>query len=105
MSPSIAIQATHGIDASVQIDHVLTAGRLVQSIDVLRDELDDASATFETRQRMVGVVGARMPHATEADEAPRPVALSRALVSDEQLERDGRAALPLAIGIAVVRNA
>jgi hypothetical protein len=32
----------------VQIDHVLAAGGLVQAVDVLRDELCDASAALET---------------------------------------------------------
>ena len=47
---SMATHAAHRIDASVQIDHVLTAGRLMQPIDVLGDELRDPPAALEARQ-------------------------------------------------------
>ena len=49
-APSLAAQAAHRIDAAVQIDHVLTAGRLMQPIDVLRNELNDAPAALEGRE-------------------------------------------------------
>ena len=104
-TPSLAAQAAHRIDAAVQIDHVLTAGRLMQPIDVLSDELNDPSALLEGRERGVCVVRTRRPHAAEADKTPRPVPLARAFVPDECLEHDRRAPLPLAGGVAVIRNA
>ena len=89
----------------MQIDHVLTAGRLVQPIDVLRDEHRDLPAALQRRQRVMGVVRACAPQAPEAGETPRPVAPARALVRDEVLQHDRLPALPLASCIAVVRDA
>ena len=39
--PLPAPEAANGVDASVQIDDVLAAGRVMQAIDILRDELND----------------------------------------------------------------
>src|ERR1700752_1662914 len=89
----------------MKIVPLLTAGRLMQPIDVLRNELNDPPAALEDRERGVRVVGARRSHAAEADKTPRPVTLARAFVSDERLEHDWRATLPLAGGVAVIGNA
>src|SRR6185436_5115682 len=51
------------------------------------------------------LVRTRMPHAAEAGEAPRPIALARVLVRDEVLEHDRRPPLPLARIVTIIRNA
>jgi len=61
--------------------------------------------TLEGRKRGVRVVRACRAHAAEAHEAPRPVTLACVFVRDERLEHDRRATLPLAGGVAVIRNA
>ena len=89
----------------MQIDDVPTASRLVQAIDVLRDELCDPPAALEVRQRIMRLVRACAAHAAEAGKTPRPVALAGEVASDERLDHDRGAALPFARGVAVIRNA
>ena len=73
-SASVTVHAAHGVDATVQIDHVAAASRLVQAVHVLGDELRDAPLTLEARQRAMRVVRVRRAHARPADETPRPIA-------------------------------
>ena len=40
----------------MQIDHISGTGRLVQAIDILRDDTRDDASTFELRRRRVGAV-------------------------------------------------
>src|SRR5262249_32095903 len=88
------------------VDHVAAAGRLVQPVDVLCDELLDAPVVLELRECAVRAVRARGTHPFPAREAARPVALTRVLAADEVLQRHRpRRALPLAIGVAIVRDA
>ena len=89
----------------MQVDDVAAAGRLVQAVDVLRHELRDAALRFECRERAMRVVRPCREHAPESDEAARPVAFTRMLVRDEVLEHDRPAALPFAVGVAVIGNA
>jgi hypothetical protein len=86
----------------MQVDHLVTAGRLVQAIDVLRDELFDPPFALEVRERVMGRIGARTVKPPPADEAASPVAAPNGRIAHEGLEEDRLRALPAAVRIAVV---
>ena len=50
------------------------------------------------------LVRVRTLHAAEAGETPGPVTLACTLVCDEVLKHDRMPALPLASGVAIIRN-
>jgi hypothetical protein len=89
----------------VKVDYVVAAGRLVQTVDVLSDELRDPTVVLEGSERPMRVVGARDAHAFPADETSRPVTLARVLARQKVLQRHRLRALPFAVGTAIVRNA
>ena len=49
--------AVAAVDAAVQLEHVLAPGRLMQAVDILRDDCLELALTLQLRQTQVGAVG------------------------------------------------
>ena len=68
------IQTQHAVQAAVQFDHIMTAGLIVQSVDVLRDQAADPAMPLQTGQRLMRCIRLRLTHPRPAQHRPRPVA-------------------------------
>ena len=102
---ALATHAAHGIQAPVQVDHVLVAGLLVQAVHVLREQQLELAEPFQPGQGMVGGIGQRLAEPPPADQAARPVALAGEFLTHEGLVGHRLGTLPAAIGVAIIRNA
>ena len=80
-------QAAHPVVAAVQVDDVPRARRLVQQVDVLRDQPGDHAAVLQRGQRAVARVRHRPVHVPPPDVVARPVVATEPLVRRELLER------------------
>ena len=89
----------------MQLDDLCAAGPLMQPVDVLGHEQGEPLHRLQRRERCVRGVGLRTRNDGPPDHAARPVALSRGLGAQEVLQHHGRAALPVAVFIAVARDA
>ncbi len=101
---ALTLHAAHDIGATMQVDHVPAASRLVQAVDVLSHHLLDSAAMLERSERTVGRIRLCVAQPLPADEAARPVTFARVLMGHEILERHRLGALPFAVGVAVIRN-
>jgi hypothetical protein len=89
----------------VHLDDVARAGLEVQPVDVLRDDAGDDARELEVGEGAVARVGPGRGEVPPAEVAAGPVALSRARIGEEGLERHRRAhggALPAVVGDARV---
>ena len=96
--------AAHPVEPSVQVDHLLAAGGLMQAVDVLGGEVLAFAQNLEPGERAMGGVRRGRAEPPPADEAARPIAPPRRLALHEGLVRDRLGALPLAVGVAIVGN-
>ena len=101
----LAAHAAHFVETSVQVDHLLAAGTLVQAIHILCHQQFDLPAAFELGQRMMCAIRLRPSETPPADQAARPVALAGGRFVHEGGVVDRRCAFPLAVPIAIVGDA
>jgi hypothetical protein len=88
-----------------ELDDLGTAGPPMQPVDVLGHEQVQPIHRLQRRECFVGGVGLRTRNDGPPDHAARAVAPSRGLGAQEVLQHHGRAALPVAVFIAVARDA
>ena len=99
-------QTHHPVESTMQVDHISGTGRLVQAIDILRDDTRDDTPTFELRQRRVGGVRSSLAKACPPDMTTGPVTLSSLRIFEELLVRHGRVTTGEGtVRTSVVRNA
>ena len=101
----LAIHAADEIDPPVQVDHPRAASRLVQPIHVLGQKKLASARRLELGQSAMRVVGRSLTNEPPADEAARPIAAARLFLAHEGLIGHRLGAFPLALGVAIVRNA
>ena len=89
----------------MQVHDVFTACALVQPIDVLRDDLDDVTQAFQSRERVMRRIRSRVGDHRPAEQASRPVSSADGLAPGELLMRDRLLALPVTVGVAITGNA
>ncbi len=89
----------------MQVDHLFAAGRLMQAVDVLGDEPLSFAQDLEPGERAMGGVGDGGAKAPPAKEAARPVAAPGGFALRKGLVGHRLGALPLALGVAIVRDA
>src|SRR5688500_10932668 len=87
----------------MQIEHVLAAGFLMQTVDVLREQKLDIELAFEFGQGQVSRVRAGSVDALEAHQTSSPVALSSGQTAAEFLKAHRLTMLPLSRFVAIVR--
>jgi hypothetical protein len=97
--------ATNPIEPAMQIDHLRTSGDLMQPIDVLRQQQLASTSCLESREGMMGIVGQGPAEPPPSDQASRPITLPRLLVAHEGLIGDRLHSLPVALAVAIVRDA
>ena len=73
----------------MQIDHISGTDRLVQTIDILRDDTCDDTPTFEVQTACVGSVRSSLAKACPPDMTTGPMALSSLRIFEELLVRHG----------------
>jgi hypothetical protein len=101
----VAAHAADTVEAAVQVDHRFAASGLMQPVDVLGQQDLALADRLEPRQRAVRVIRPGAADAPPADQAARPVAPPRRLLSHEGLIGDWRRALPGAVGVTIIGNA
>ena len=79
---------------AVQLGHLARPGCLVQTVDVLGDDLLDHTCGLQPRHRVMARVGTGLREPLPSDEGPRPVALPRCAAADELAELHRRDAAP-----------
>lgn len=89
----------------MKVDDLPAPGGLVQTVNILGEEQLAPAIFFQTRQRVMCVVGFGSSEPSPADHASRPVPLARLLVGNERLEPNRLRSFPVAIAIAIVGNA
>ena len=103
--PDAAFEADDATQVAVQLDDIGAAGTLVQPVDVLRDKVRRGARRLQTGERAMRGVGPRSRDQRPADHAARPVAPPRRHRAQVLLQRDRRGPLPLAVVVAIARNA
>ena len=101
----LAIKADHRIESTVKIDHIAVPGRLMQAIDVLRDEPAESVLLLERGKRTVRGVGLRAAKRAPAHHGSRPVTFAHVGIGAEGPPGDGLLAGPFAARVAVGRDA
>jgi hypothetical protein len=100
-----AIEASDPIEPPMKVDDSPSARLLVKAVDVLGDEVMQASRLLQGCERAMRAAGRRVAHHGKAHHRASPVAAPCALVRDELLIPERRVSLPLTPLIAVVGNA
>ena len=88
----------------MQLDHFAATGAPFEAVDVLGNDLCDATERFESRQRVMRRVRPCALKARPADTGARPIALAGFVASDEITKFHRLAMLPLAPLVAVIGN-
>ena len=88
----------------MQLQHVVSAGHLVQAVDVLRDDRPNQAQALKIRDGAVSVIGPGAGEPSPSHEAARPVTLPIGRRGDELAVRHGHHP-PLAVRPSVVRDA
>ena len=102
---SLTRHAADLVEPAVKVDNLGAASSLVEAVDVLRHEQFHVSEMFEARECMMRRVRPGAPEARPADEAARPVALAHGRLGHEGRELHRGRTFPLALRVAVIRNA
>ena len=89
----------------MQVDHLRAAGRLMQPVHVLGEKQLASAHRLEPGQSAMRVVGLGLTNAPPADEAARPIAPAGLFLAHEGLIGHRLRPFPLAVGVAIVRNA
>ena len=103
--PAFAVHAAHPVEPAMQVDHPRAAGGLMQTVDILRDELLGFAARLQPGEGAVGIVGQGLAEAPPAQQAARPIAPLGHLLAHEGLEGHRRRAFPLALRVTIIGNA
>ena len=90
---------------AVYLQHIFTARRLVQVVDVLGHQAAHPAGLLETDEGAVRRVGLGGGDPPPADQAPRPVAPPRRRAAHELAELDRLAMLPVAVSVPVIWDA
>lgn len=102
VEPVTTVQTVHEFESTVQIEHAATAGTLMQTIDVLGDELGDPTRRLESGKGLVGRAGPGPREMGPTDQTACPVATPSRLACQKITVLDRRSALPSTLGIPVV---
>ena len=102
--PLPAPHAADKIEAAMEVNHPFVSGGLMKPVYILGQDELRPTYRFQPGQGAMGVVGEGPTETAPADHTPRPIAPARRLVSHERLVCHGLLALPVPIGIAIVRN-
>ncbi len=86
----------------MQIDHIVTAGFLVRTIDILRNELIDGPSLLQSGQLVVGDVWFGLGKTLPPQHAARPIASTDESAADELGEASRFAVFPAAVWAAVI---
>ena len=89
----------------MQVDDLPAPGGLMQTVDILGEEQLAPAVGFQPRQRMMRIVGLRHSEPPPADHASRPISRARILIRGERLEPHRLRSFPIAVVVAIVRNA
>jgi len=100
-----ATHAADQIETSMQIDDAGAAGGLMQAVHILSQKNFALAHRLEPRQSAMRVIRSRLTKAAPADETARPIALARSCFAHESLKGHRWRALPVAGGVAIIRNA
>ena len=100
-----APHAADQVEPAVQVDHAVVAGGLMEPIDVLGQNDLGSAHHLKACQGPMGVIRDSPAEPPPSDHAPRPIAPARCVIAHEGLVGDGLRALPVSIGVAIVRNA
>jgi hypothetical protein len=101
----VALSRRSALFQPVQVDHPLVAGSLVKPVDVLGQNDFGPPHRFQPSQRAMGIVGQSPTETAPSDQTTRPIPLTRRLVCHEGLVRHRLLALPVSVGITIVRDA
>ena len=89
----------------MQVDDIIVAGTLMQTVDILRDQPAQAAGPFPGSQHLVRSIGPRLHEFGIACLTARPVTLPPTQIVHEVLMLDRPGTLPFTALIAVITNA
>ena len=101
----MATEAGNLVHTAVQFDHGVSAGALMQTIDVLRDDGRHHAARLQRRQSQMPGVGGCIGHGLPAVIASGPITAAGRFAAEEALVLDGRRVPPGTQRIAIGRDA
>ena len=89
----------------MQLDDVDASSPLVQSVNILRDQLLQSPGRLEPSQPMMSSVGVGIGHHPPANHAACPIPLPHRLIAQEVLQKHRRRSLPSAFSVTIARDA
>jgi hypothetical protein len=101
----VAGEASHPIQAAVQVDHLRTAGSLVEAIHILGDHQLQPVAVLQSRHGDVCRVGPGIPHRRPTRHGASPVPAPARRIGDEFMVLYRFATAPATPGVAIGRDA
>ena len=100
-----AIKAPYPAQVAMQLDDVDASSPLVETVNILRDQLLQSPCGPEPSQSMVSNVGLGTGHDPPANHAAYPIALPHRLIAQEVVQKNRRRSLPSPFGVPIARNA
>jgi hypothetical protein len=99
-----ASQTNDRVQTTMQINHRLVPGPLVQAVYILGDQKAESAGPLECREGHVNTVRFSLTKSTPPNHRTRPVSTAGLFIAAESLPSDGRLTFPLPRTIPVIRN-
>ena len=102
---SAAIETPYSVEVAMQLDDVDASSPLVETVNILGDQLLESPCGREPSQSMVSNIGLGTGHDPPANHAAYPIALPHRLIAQEVVQKNRRRSLPSAFGVPIARDA
>ena len=100
-----AIKTPYSAEVAMQLDDVDASSSLVETVNILRDQLLQSPCGLEPSQSMMSNVGVGTGHDPPANHAAYPIPLPHRLIAQEIVQKNRRRSLPSAFGVPIARDA
>jgi hypothetical protein len=102
---SAAVETPYSVEVAMQLDDVDASSPLVETVNILRDQLLQSPCGREPSQSMMSNVGLGTGHDPPANHAAYPIPLPHRLIAQEVVQKNRRRSLPSAFGVSIARDA
>jgi hypothetical protein len=100
-----AIKTPYSVEVAMQLDDINASSPLVETVNILRDQLLQSPCGLEPGQSMVSDVGAGTGHDPPPNHAAYPIPLPHRLIAQEIVQKNRRRSPPSTFGVPIARDA